>query len=96
MCESEIDNTYKECMRSALSQATVTRLEPGKACRFRVYAINVDNQPGAKSDSVVFHTMLETPRPPVLRSKEGGCYPVCPNVEFRDGVFPDKVHIKHM
>lgn len=53
-------------MKTSLGQGTVHRLEAGKSYRFRVYSINVDGVAGPKSDSVVVHTMLDTPSAPAL------------------------------
>jgi len=67
-CESEFDNKYKEVMKTSQGQGTVHRLEAGKSYRFRVYSVNVDGVAGPKSDSVVVHTMLDTPAAPTLAS----------------------------
>lgn len=60
-CESEFNNTYKECLRTSLGQGSISRLRAGETYRFRVYALNVDGVEGPRSDTIVVHTMLETP-----------------------------------
>lgn len=65
-CKSEFDNVFKEILRTSAGEGTITRLEPGKSYRFRVYARNVDGGEGLKSDSIIVHTMLETPPHPTV------------------------------
>ena len=71
-CESEFHNTYKDCTKSTVGECTVNRLQPGHTYRFRVYGINVNGEKGPVSDSVVVHTMLETPPYPSVQLKSGG------------------------
>lgn len=68
-CESEFDNIFKEVLRTTAGEATITRLEPGKSYRFRVYAKNTDGGEGPKSDTVIVHAMLETPRHPTVSER---------------------------
>lgn len=68
-CESELTNVYKECMKSQAGQCTVSRLMAGHTYRFRVHGVNVDGESGPSSESVIVHTMVETPAPPVLYAK---------------------------
>lgn len=63
-CESEFDNVYKEVLRTSLGYGSISRLEAGKSYRFRVFSINIDGVPGPRSESIVVHTMLETPTAP--------------------------------
>ena len=55
-------------MRTTNGQATVSRLDPGKSYRFRIYSINIDGIRGPASPAVLVHTMLETPSAPTLPS----------------------------
>lgn len=66
-CESEIDSIYKEILRTNSGQGTITRLDPGKSYRFRVYSINADGVHGPKSQDIVVHTLLETPPVPTAK-----------------------------
>ena len=75
-CKDEWSNHYTEVLRTNAGQATLTRLEPGKSYRYRVYSITEDindkfgktipGQKGPVSQSVVVHTLLETPVAPKL------------------------------
>ena len=71
-CESEFHNMYKDCTKSTVGECTISRLEPGKTYRFRVYGINVAGERGPTSESIVVHTMLETPPCPSVQLKGGG------------------------
>lgn len=55
---------YKEVLKTSLGQGAISRLEPGKSYRFRIYSINIQGIAGPRSDSIVVHTMLETPAAP--------------------------------
>ena len=66
-CESELDNQYKEIIKTTAGQATISRLQSGKSYRFRVFAMNAAGSAGPKSDSVIAHTMLEQPPVPTSR-----------------------------
>ena len=68
-CESEFEDTYKEVLRTNAGQGTLTRLEPGKSYRFRVYSINADSVRGPCSAPVLVHTLLETPAAPTTIPK---------------------------
>ena len=63
-CESELNEVYKEVLKTTLGTCTVARLEPGKSYRFRVYGINTEGKAGPVSESIVAHTMIETPSTP--------------------------------
>jgi Ca2+-binding EF-hand superfamily protein len=65
-CTSEFDESYSLVMKTTSGRAMITHLQPGQSYRFRLYAINVDGTPGPYSDTIVIHTMLETPCPPAL------------------------------
>jgi hypothetical protein len=89
-CESEFTDTYRECMKSSTGQCLISRLSPGQTYRFRVYGVNLDGVPGPKSESIVVHTMIETPAAPMLNSKS------CPlsgmeKLFDSNSVFPNKV-----
>jgi Ca2+-binding EF-hand superfamily protein len=71
-CESEFHNLYKDCSKSTVGECTISRLQPGHTYRFRVYGINIDGEKGPTSESVVVHTMLETPPFPSIQLKNGG------------------------
>jgi hypothetical protein len=89
-CESEFTDTYRECMKSATGQCLISRLAPGQTYRFRVYGVNVDGVPGPKSESIVVHTMLETPAPPVLNTKSSSL-PGMEKLLYSASLFPNKV-----
>ena len=90
-CESEFHLKYKECMKSSVGQATIARLEPGHTYRFRVHGVNVDGVAGPDSESVIVHTMLETPPVPTV----AGTFTVPPGVSdkiwFNPSLQPNKV-----
>ena len=65
-CESEFDNVFKEILRTTAGEGTLTRLEPGKSYRYRVYARNADGGEGPRSETVIVHAMLETPQHPTV------------------------------
>jgi hypothetical protein len=92
-CENEFNDTYRECMKSTSGQCLITRLSPGQTYRFRVYGVNVDGVPGPKSESVIVHTMLETPSPPVPNGKS---VPVAglEKLFVSSSVFPNKVVLR--
>lgn len=69
-CESELTGAYEEILRTVKDFGTVHRLNPGKSYRFRVLAVNPDGVVGAPSDSIIVHTMLETPSSPLDRTVE--------------------------
>lgn len=71
-CESEFHNIYKDCTKSTVGECTIDRLQPGHTYRFRVYGINVAGERGPTSESIVVHTMLETPPCPSIQLKSGG------------------------
>lgn len=89
-CESEFADTYRECMKSSVGQCLISRLSPGQTYRFRVYGVNVDGVPGPKSESIVVHTMIETPSPPVLNGKSTPV-PGMDKLFYSNSVFPNKV-----
>ena len=94
-CESELANTYRECMKNITGQCTISRLSPGQTYRFRVYGVNVDGVPGPKSESVIVHTMIETPTVPVLYGKS---IPVTgmDKLFYSPSIFPTKVKFLHL
>ena len=71
-CQNEFLDDYEEVLRTNAGQGIIHRLEPGVSYRFRVYAINVDNIRGPPSESIVTHTMLETPSAPMVVLKNIG------------------------
>jgi hypothetical protein len=52
-------------LKTTAGEGTISRLEPGKSYRFRVYSINASGQRGPKSAPIIVHTMLETPQCPI-------------------------------
>eukprot|EP00595_Chromulina_sp_UTEXLB2642_P002594 CAMPEP_0196767890 /NCGR_PEP_ID=MMETSP1095-20130614/42081_1 /TAXON_ID=96789 ORGANISM="Chromulina nebulosa, Strain UTEXLB2642" /NCGR_SAMPLE_ID=MMETSP1095 /ASSEMBLY_ACC=CAM_ASM_000446 /LENGTH=929 /DNA_ID=CAMNT_0042136685 /DNA_START=1108 /DNA_END=3894 /DNA_ORIENTATION=- len=67
-CENEIIGNYSIALKTNSGDGLITRLESGQSYRFRVYAVNVDGICSSKSDSIIVHTMLETPAPPVVKA----------------------------
>jgi len=63
-CDSEFDNAYTELVTTREGECTISRLQPGKSYRFRVYSKNINGVAGAPSDPVIVHTLLETPPVP--------------------------------
>jgi hypothetical protein len=92
-CESEFTDTYRECMKSSTGQCLISRLSPGQTYRFRVYGVNLDGVPGPKSESIVVHTMIETPGAPILNTKS---FPLSGMEKLYDSnsVFPNKVRMR--
>jgi hypothetical protein len=58
-CQSELQEEYKELLRTGAGQGVIHRLEPGVSYRFRVYAVNVDGVSGPPSPSIVVHSLIE-------------------------------------
>ena len=58
-----------EVLRTTLGYGTLTRLDPGKSYRFRVYSLNADGVAGPCSPPVLVHTLVETPNMPTAPSK---------------------------
>lgn len=71
-CESELHDIFKECSKSTSGECTINRLQPGHSYRFRVYGMNVEGVKGPPSETVVVHTMLETPPCMSIQLKSGG------------------------
>lgn len=92
-CESELTDTYRECMKCLNGQCTISRLSPGQTYKFRVYGVNVDGVPGPKSEPVIVHTMIETPSAPTLNTKlismDG-----MDKIFYSTSVYPTKVILK--
>jgi Ca2+-binding EF-hand superfamily protein len=63
-CISDIDNSYKEVLKTSSGYGIISNLQPGTSYRFRVYAMNCEGQKSSPSNSVVVHTLLITPSPP--------------------------------
>lgn len=80
-------------MKSTVGQCTISRLSPGQTYRFRVYGVNVAGVAGPKSESVIVHTMIETPAAPTLNGKS---IPVTGmnKLYISPSVFPTKVSHK--
>jgi hypothetical protein len=57
--------------------------------------VNTDNQAGPVSDSIIVHTLLETPAPPIIRLKSNNLNEAneaeADNSNSSGGIFPDKV-----
>ena len=66
-CEDEFTHKYVEVLKTTAGEGAISRLEPGKSYRFRVYSVNVSGQRGPKSAPVIVHTMLETPPCPIAK-----------------------------
>jgi hypothetical protein len=93
-CESELLGTYKECMKSSAGQCIITRLEPGHTYRFRVFGVNADGSAGPKSESVIVHTMLETPSAPVVQGSNIVPAGVTDKLFVNPSIQPNKVMLK--
>lgn len=91
-CESEFNNTYKECLRTTLTQGSISRLRPGETYRYRVYAVNVDGVEGPRSETIVIHTMLETPVGLSVASKTVKMPPAIPY--FSDAILSNMISIQ--
>lgn len=66
-CDDEYTQKYIEVLKTSAGEGTISRLEPGKSYRFRIYSINASGQRGPKSLPVIVHTMLETPSCPTAK-----------------------------
>ena len=58
-CASELDNVFTEVMRTTADRAQIARLEPGHSYRFRLYALNDQDQIGWKSERLFFFILLK-------------------------------------
>lgn len=67
-CENELHDEYREVLRttSASGQGQLKHLLPGKSYRYRVVAFNIDGVAGPPSESIVVHTLIDTPAAPLV------------------------------
>lgn len=67
-CENELTDEYKEVLRttSVTGKASIKHLLAGKSYRFRIVSINALGVAGPPSESIVVHTLIDTPPQPNL------------------------------
>ena len=67
-CENELHDEYREVLRttSITGQGQLKHLQPGKSYRYRVVAFNSEGVAGPPSETIVVHTLIDTPAAPLV------------------------------